>query len=70
MSKLIIYKGLPACGKSTDAAKIFNELGPDNCVIANKDNIRLAIFNGVWTQSNEKITVAIHDKIIKEGLSR
>lgn len=54
MSKLIIMKGLPACGKSTRAEQIIAEQG--NAVRLNKDLMRTMLHFDKFTGINEGLT--------------
>lgn len=54
MSKLIILKGLPACGKSTRAEQILREDG--NTIRLNKDLAREMLHMGKFTGRNESLT--------------
>ncbi len=55
MAKLIMMRGLPASGKSTEAAKIMKDTG--NCVRVNRDLLREMLHFNKWTGKNEKLTV-------------
>lgn len=54
MSKMIILRGLPACGKSTRAEQILREDG--NAVRLNKDLMRTMLHMDKFTGRNESIT--------------
>lgn len=54
MSKMIIMKGLPACGKSTRAEQIVREQG--NIVRINKDLLRKMLHFDKFTGRNEGLT--------------
>lgn len=69
-TRLIVTKGAPACGKSTKAAEILKEHGRDKVVIVNKDSLRRALYNGEWSRENDKLTVTVHDDIIRKALKQ
>lgn len=50
MSKLLLLKGLPACGKTTYAKELVNK----GWKRVNKDDMRLMIDGGKWSRANEK----------------
>lgn len=56
MPKLIIMRGLPASGKSTEAEKIAKE--DENCVRLNKDLLRKMLHFDKYTGKNEAMTSA------------
>ena len=67
MTKLIIYKGLPASGKSTEARKL--AASSADFVRVNRDDIRESIHGGApWKPSREKMTVAVRNAMIHAGL--
>ncbi len=68
MKTLYMPKGLPASGKSTWAKKKLAELGPGNGKIVNKDQLRLMLDDGHWSQSNEKFVLSVRDYIIDLAL--
>lgn len=66
MNKLIILKGLPACGKSTYA----KELVDKGYKRVNKDEIRLMVDNGKWSKANEKLVQDIEFKMVVDFLEK
>lgn len=50
MSKLLILKGLPACGKTTFAKELVNK----GWKRVNKDDMRMMIDGSKWSRNNEK----------------
>lgn len=69
MKKIIILKGLPASGKTTYAKKLIDD-NPNVYKRVNKDDLRAMLDNGRWSKDNEKMILAIRDKIILEALER
>ena len=67
MKKVIILKGLPASGKSTWAKKQINKY-KGRYKRVNKDELRAMLDDSNWSPANEKMVLAIRDKIILEGL--
>lgn len=69
MSKIIMMRGLPASGKSTEARRIVEAGG--NFVRVSKDNLREMLHFEKFNGENERITndaeVAIVRMILKEG---
>jgi len=65
--KVLMMKGLPGSGKSTSAKMLMN--GPFKYKRVNRDELRLMIDNGKWSQDNEKLIRNIRDLIIVECLS-
>lgn len=66
--KLIMYKGLPASGKSTHARE---EVLKSHGVIkrVNKDELRMLVDAGKWSSENEKTILKIRDIIVTTLLS-
>jgi predicted kinase len=67
MKRLILLKGLPACGKSTYAKKLLNEEGGKYKRI-NKDDLRAMFDNNQWTKSNEKFVLRMRDQLVLAAL--
>ena len=63
MPKLIMMRGLPASGKSTEAEKIMKEAG--NCVRVNRDLLREMLHFNKWTGKNEGITLNVEKSIVR-----
>ena len=67
MSKLIIFRGLPASGKSTEARKLASS-NPE-FVRVNMDDIREQIHGGAkWSAAREKTTQLVRDSMIAAAL--
>lgn len=66
---LYMFRGLPACGKSTRAKQMLAEFGSGNAKIINKDSLRLMLDNSHWSKDNEKFVLRIRDLIVKEALA-
>lgn len=66
MMKLLMLKGLPASGKST-LAKELVEMGWKR---VNKDDLRLLVDNGKWSEKNERMIVDLEHVMIKQLLSQ
>jgi predicted kinase len=64
MSKVIMYKGLPASGKSTEAKKLVAESN-GKIKRVNKDDLRKMIDAGEWSGKNEKFILEIRDEIVR-----
>lgn len=69
MITLIMMRGLPASGKSTEAKKMLSDFGSGNAKIVNKDLLREMLDNGYWSNQNEKFLLGIRDKIIESALT-
>lgn len=68
MSKqVIILKGLPGCGKTTWAKEQIDKY-PGRYKRINKDDLRLMLDNGKWSQGNEKFVLKVRDALILLGL--
>ena len=67
MKQVIIYKGLPGCGKTTDAKRILKE-NPGQYKRINKDDIRMMFDDGKWSRDNEKLIVRTRDILIMQAL--
>lgn len=61
MRNLTMLSGLPASGKSTLAKKMVDE--NHNLGRINRDDLRQMIFNGRWSNYNEKIIIAVEKAI-------
>lgn len=68
MAKLIIMKGLPASGKSTEAERILRESG--NTVRLNKDLIRQMLHFDIFNHTNESMTVEAELSLASNFLSK
>jgi predicted kinase len=66
--KIIFLKGLPASGKST-WAKEFVDNNP-NWLRVNKDDLRLMMHNGKWSNGNEKQVLVVRDAAIRSALDQ
>lgn len=66
--KLLMLRGLPACGKSTFAHDLLkNE--PGKWKRTNKDDLRQCIDGGQWSKENEEMIVNIRNTIIHHALN-
>lgn len=68
MAKLIMMKGLPACGKSTRVKELIEEWG--NWVRVNRDLLRTMLHFDKWTPKNEKLTVEAEKALVRHYLSK
>lgn len=69
MKQVIIFKGLPASGKSTAAKKLIDG-NPGAYKRVSKDDLRAMLDNSRWSPDNEKMILAVRDNIILEALDR
>jgi predicted kinase len=68
MSKLVIVRGLPGCGKST-AARVWVNASPDTRAEVNRDAIRLMLGGyEVGTPAQEKMVTTIQHQAIRDLL--
>ncbi|MEM6269422.1 MAG: AAA family ATPase [Bacteroidota bacterium] len=67
MKKVLIYKGLPASGKSTAAKKLLDEF-PGRYKRVNKDDLRAMLDNGKHSRGNEKFVLRVRDAVILAAL--
>lgn len=67
MKKVLIYKGLPASGKSTAAKKLIAE-NPGQYKRVNKDDLRAMLDHNHHSRSNEKFVLKVRDFVILEAL--
>lgn len=67
MKKVLLYKGLPASGKSTASQKLIDE-NPGVYKRVNKDDLRAMLDNGKHSRSNEQFVLRIRDQIILAAL--
>lgn len=65
MSKLIMMKGLPGSGKTTQAKLLSN---PSGYVRVNKDDLRAMMNDSKWSKGNESFVLQVRDFIISEAL--
>lgn len=65
--QVIIYKGLPASGKTTDCKKWVDE-DPINRVRVNKDDLRSLLHNGKYSKGNERQVLKVEESIILQAL--
>jgi predicted kinase len=61
---LIIFRGLPGCGKSTKAREMQAERGGR---VVERDEIRYMLY-GRYTNCDEKLVTNVQDRLIEEGL--
>lgn len=64
MRTLLIYKGLPGCGKSTEAKKLLKK-EPGRWKRFNRDDLRNMIDDGQFDKDNEQFVVEVQDKLIR-----
>lgn len=62
MKTLYMIKGLPGCGKTTKAKSMQAKM--PNLVRVNKDDLRLQLHNGGYSNWNEKLIVNARDMLI------
>ena len=67
MLKVIIYKGLPGSGKSTDAKRILAE-NPNSYKRINKDDLRAMLDDGKHSDDSEKFVLQVRDMLILKAL--
>lgn len=65
MPKLLMLRGLPGSGKSTEARELVEKQG---YVRVNKDELREMLNNGNHSQSKENLVIEIRDSIIISAL--
>lgn len=63
MSKLTLYKGLPASGKTTAAKRVVES--SENVGRVNRDDLREMMFNSKWSRYREKIVIECEKAIAK-----
>jgi predicted kinase len=68
MKKVILFRGLPGCGKST-RAKAMIDAHPGQYKRVNKDDLRAMLDNSHHTGGNEKFVLRIRDAIILQALA-
>lgn len=61
------WRGLPGCGKSTEAREL-NSGHPGKFKTVTKDDLRDLLDYGEWSKENEKFVLKIQDMIIEEAL--
>lgn len=64
--QLVMYKGLPASGKST-AAKMVVDSSPHFARI-NKDDLRSMLHNGKWSKGNERQIIKARNSLVIDAL--
>lgn len=67
MLKVIIYKGLPASGKSTDAKLILGE-NPNSYKRINKDDLRAMLDDSKHSDDAEKFVLQVRDILILKAI--
>ena len=67
MSKVIILRGLPASGKTTFAKQYLKD--NTNAIRTNKDELRLMLYDGVWSKDKEWTVVHVRDFIIEQAMA-
>ncbi len=67
MRTIIINKGIPASGKTTESKRMMRE-NPGKYKRVNKDDLRAMIDNGHWTRKLENFTISVRDAIVEKAL--
>lgn len=67
MKKVLVYRGLPASGKSTAARKMLEE-HPGHYKRINKDDLRAMLDNNHFSKGNEKFVLKVRDLLILQAL--
>jgi len=67
MKRVILLKGLPACGKSTWAREQI-QAHPGRYKRISKDDIRAMLDNGTWSKQNERFVLKVRDTLILAAL--
>jgi predicted kinase len=67
--KLIIFRGLPASGKTTYAQRLQEGRG-DHVKRVNRDDLRDMIDNGIWSKGREKEIIKLRDYLIRDYLMK
>lgn len=67
MKKVILMRGLPGSGKSTQAKKILAE-GKGQYKRVSKDDLRNMLDDGEWSGKNEKFIIKIRNSIILQAI--
>jgi predicted kinase len=68
MKKVLLYRGLPASGKSTAARKMLEE-NPGKYKRINKDDLRAMLDNSHFSRGNEKFVLKVRDMLIVQALA-
>ncbi len=61
--RVILTRGLPGSGKTTWATRVLAE-SPARYKRVNKDELRLMLDRGRWSEANERFVEAVRDQII------
>jgi predicted kinase len=67
MKKVLVYRGLPASGKSTAARQLLDE-HPGQYKRINKDDLRAMLDNSHFSRGNEKFVLKVRDLLILQAL--
>lgn len=67
MRTILIYKGLPGCGKSTEAKKLLKK-EPGRWKRFNRDDLRSMIDDGQFSKDNEEFVLEVQEKLIRAAL--
>jgi predicted kinase len=67
MKRVILLKGLPACGKSTWAREQI-QANPGRYKRVAKDDLRAMMDNNVWSKHNEQFVLKVRDTLILAAL--
>lgn len=68
MSKIVVLRGLPACGKSTWAHDFIER--NKGWVRINKDDLRSMLHNSIWSKDNEKLILETRNILIENLISK
>lgn len=68
MRTILVYKGLPGCGKSTEAKKLLKK-EPDRWKRVNRDDIRNMVDDGFFSKENEDFVSIVSDAIVRKALA-
>lgn len=69
MKKLIMYKGLPACGKTKAAKALLKVFGSGNAKRINKDDLRAMLDDGQWSKGNEQFVLETRNFLVRKALA-
>lgn len=63
--------GLPGSGKTTEAKELQTQLGPENCVRVNKDDLRAMLHSGApWSKTLEEQVIIQQNALIRAALQQ
>ena len=67
MRTILVYKGLPGCGKSTEAKKLLKK-EPGRWKRFNRDDLRNMIDDGDYSKDNEEFVVNVQELLVRRAL--